>query len=244
MIRQLATLAACAALLTGAGTSQATMLGFGQLGGSNSTVPKNYGSNATADASGLVVTNDATPNIVVAWDVNGQENNGNPDSNGWDIHTSNFFASIEGATVGGGAWDNEGDIPRIGQLDFGLHTIGFAADPGVRLVLNSFDFGHTAETAGTTEWDLSLTDSGANVVWSQSVTFVDGSVSNIAPNFTGLPGEDYTLTFQRTSETYGSNGRHALDNLSFNQVPEPTACVLVGLIGLAHATGVRRSGLA
>jgi len=240
MIRQLAKFAACTGMIAVASTSQATMLGFGQLGGNNATIPKTFGSNATADANGLVVSNGATPNISLTWDVNGEQNNGNLASNGWDIHTSNFFTPIEGATVGGGAWDNEGNVSRIGQLDFGLHTIGFAADPGFQLVLNSFDFGHTAETAGTTAWDLVLTDSVATVVWNQSVTFVNGSVSAIAPNFTGLPGEDYTLTFRRTSETYASNGRHAIDNVSFNQVPEPTACALLVLSGLVLLPGCRQ----
>ncbi|QDV71930.1 PEP-CTERM sorting domain-containing protein [Botrimarina mediterranea] len=202
------------------GVCHATTVGFGQLGGSNSTVPKNLASRATTDGNGFVVSDGATPNIEVSWDVNGEQNNGNPASNGWDIHTSNFFTDIEGVTVGGGLWDNEGGVPRVGQLDFGLHTIGFAADAGAQLVLNSFDFGHTGETAGTTMWDLTLTDSGSNVAWSQSVTFTNGMAQTFAPNFIGLSGEDYTLTFQRTSSTYGSDGRHAIDNLSFNQIPD------------------------
>jgi len=202
------------------GVCHATVVGFGQLGGSNATVPKNLASRATADGNGFVVTNGTTPNIVLTWDANGERNNGNLASNGWDIHTSNQFAVLENTTVGGGAWDNEGNTQRIGQLDFGLHTIGFAADAGAQFVLNSFDFGHTAETAGTTQWDLTLTDSASNVAWSQSVTFTNGMTQTIAPNFTGLMGEDYLLTFNRTSSTYGSDGRHGIDNLSFNQIPD------------------------
>src|SRR5690606_21468090 len=118
--------------------------------------------------------NGSTPNIEIAWDVNGQTNNGNPASNGWDIHTSTNFTTLEGLTAGGGAWDDEGAIPRVGQLDFGIHTIGFAVDPGAQLVLNSFDFAHTAETAGNTAWDLKLTDSATNTVWSQAINFTNG----------------------------------------------------------------------
>ncbi|GAA5482709.1 PEP-CTERM sorting domain-containing protein [Haloferula sargassicola] len=210
-----------------AGTSQATVLGFGQIGGSNATVPSNYGSNAAADASGLVVTNGATPNLTLTWDA------------AWDIHTSHWFAGAESATVGGGDWDNEGGIPRIGQLDEGVHSIAFGADPGYALVLNSFDFGLTNETINaTTSWTLTLTDGSSNVVWSQNVNFAsaaaqndDGDVQTITPNFTGNLGESYTLTFTRTAESFGSNGRHALDNLSFNQttVPEPASAALIGL---------------
>lgn len=205
--------------------SHATVIGFGQLGGSNTTIPGDLASNATADGNGFVVTNGATPNIALTWDSD------------WDIHTSGFFSDIEDFSVGGGDWDNEGDIPRIAQLDFGNHTIAFSADPGFALSLNSFDFGHQPETAGVTEWDLSLTDSGSNVVWSQSVTLDNADpstgITTVTPNFTGDLGESYTLTFDRTSETYGSNGRHALDNLSFNQIPEPSSVSLLGLTGIS-----------
>ncbi len=191
----------------------ATVVGFGQLGGSNTTVPATLASRATADGNGFVVSNGATPNIELAWDSN------------WDIHTSSFFQPLEDFTVGGGDWDNEGNTQRIGQLDFGTHTIGFTVDSGAQLVLNSFDFGHTAETAGTTMWDLTLTDSGSNVAWNQSVTFENGSTQKITPNFIGLTGEDYTLTFARTSETYGSDGRHGIDNFSFNQIPDLSSSI-------------------
>ncbi|WP_442484436.1 PEP-CTERM sorting domain-containing protein [Aeoliella sp. SH292] len=209
-----------AAALTACSNSQATILGFGQLGGNNTTIPKNFGSRATADGNGVVVSNGSTPNIEIAWDVNGQTNNGNPASNGWDIHTSTNFTTLEGLTAGGGAWDDEGAIPRVGQLDFGIHTIGFAVDPGAQLVLNSFDFAHTAETAGNTAWDLKLTDSATNTVWSQAINFTNGMAVTVSPSFIGLEGEDYTLTFTRTSESYASNGRHGIDNLSFNQLPD------------------------
>ncbi|HMO87331.1 MAG TPA: PEP-CTERM sorting domain-containing protein [Lacipirellulaceae bacterium] len=219
-----------AAALAVPGVGHATIVGFGQLGGSNSTVPANLASRATADGNGFVVSNGTTPNIALTWDIH------------WDIHTSGFFQPLENFTVGGGDWDNQGNIPRIGQLDFGTHTIGFTVDSGAQLVLNSFDFGHTAETAGTTMWDLTLTDSGANVAWSQSVTFENGSTQKITPNFTGLAGEDYILTFNRTSQTYNSDGRHGIDNLSFNQiaVPEPTSATLVGLAALSLLVRRRR----
>lgn len=202
--------------------SHATVIGFGNLGGNNTTVPGGLASNASADGSGFVVTNGTTPNIALLWDAN------------WDIHTSGNFNPLEAQTVGGGAWDNESSIARVGQLDFGTHTIVFSATPGYALVLNSFDFGHTAEAgaATTTAWTLSLTDSSLNDVWTQTVSFTGGQTFTIAPNFTGNPGESYTLKFDRTASSYGSDGRHGIDNLSFNQVPEPASAGLLGLAGL------------
>ncbi len=230
MRRCLTTWAFLAAVLALTGVSHATIIGFGQLGGNNTTVPAALGSGATADANGFVVSNGATPNVTLAWDAN------------WDVHTSNFFAPIENQTAGGGAWDNEGNIPRIGQLDLGTHTVGLAAAPGYAVVLNSFDFGHTAETAGTTAWTVALTDSASTVVWTQAVNFTNGQVVTLAPNFTGAAGASYTLTFTRTSESYNSNGRHAIDNFSFNQVtvPEPASLVLAGLSALGMAAFARR----
>ena len=230
-----ATLIVCGFVSAFACVSHATVVGFGQIGGSNANIAGDFASRAVADGNGFVVSNGATPNVVVSWADQ-------PDQ-GWQVHTSGHFSAIESQTVGGGAWDNEGDIPRIGQLDGGSHHISFAADPGYAVVINSFDFGHTAETPGTTTWDVALADSSTNVVWSESLEFVNGAVVTLAPNFTGDLGESYLLSFNRTSETYGSNGRHGIDNVSFNQVavPEPTAVVLAGcgILGLV-ACGRRR----
>ncbi len=209
-----------AAALFMPGISHATIVGFGQLGGSNSPVPKTLASRATTDGNGFVVSNGTTPNITLTWDIDGENNNGNPNSNGWDIHTSDFFTEVENQTIGGGDWDNEGPDERVGQLDFDYHSIGFSADPGAALVLNSFDFGNTEETIDSSNWDLSLIDSSDTVVWSQQVTLTnpDSDVLTVTPNFTGELGEDYTLVFDGLGDPI--DGRHAIDNLSFNQIPD------------------------
>lgn len=224
------TLGALGAVLSLAAVCQATVVGFGQLGGNNSTVPSDLASRAVADGNGYSVANGTTPNVVVSWDAD------------WDIHTSGHFGTLEDHTVGGGDWDNEGGIPRIGQLDSASHSIGFAVDAGYAVVLNSFDFAHTAETAGTTNWDVTLTDANSVVVWNESVEFEGGVTVTLSPNFTGDLGASYTLAFNRTDETYGSNGRHGLDNLSFNQVavPEPASLALFGLAAIGMACAGRR----
>ena len=217
-----------------AAVSNATILGFGQIGGSNTSIPADFGSNASGDADGIVVSNGATPNISLSWDSN------------WDIHTSSWFSGLENKTVGGGDWDNEGNMPRVAQLDTGYHSISFSATPGYALVLNSFDFGHTAETAGITEWDLTLTDASAEVVWSRSLTMNNAdaatSIYTVVPNFTGEMGESYTLTFDRTEQTYSSNGRHALDNLYFSQLAAFSSPLDVTIISPTNGSSVSGMG--
>jgi len=212
----------------------ATIIGFGQLGGNNTTVPATLGSNAVANGNGFVVTNGTTPNLSLTWDAQ------------WDIHTSSFFAGLENTTVGGGNWDNEGGGPRVGQLDIGNHSILFSAESGYALVLNSFDFCHTSETSGTTTWVITLRNSASDLVWSQTLTLNNAfapAIVTVTPGFSGNSGERYTLAFTRTSQTYSSNGRHAIDNLSFNQttvgnpgVPLAPIDLIDPLIG-AESTG-------
>jgi hypothetical protein len=207
-----------------ASIGHATIIGFGELGGSNTQIPTSLGSNASVDGSGYSIGGNATPNIALTWD------------SAWDIHTSSWFMDLENKTDGGNDWDYEAGTYKIAQLDADNHTITFSADEGYALVLESFDFGHTAETIGTTIWDLALTDSSSKTVWSQQLTMdnesTEDSIFTISPNFTGELGESYTLSFDLNDETYNSGGRHAIDNLTFAQIPEPSTITLLGGVGV------------
>lgn len=227
-------IATLAALLGSALTSSATVIGFGDLGGNNfniESVAGGLGSNALANTNGVVVDNGTTPNVALSWGPGSE----------WDIHTSTFFNPLESQTVGGGSWDNQGNVARVGQLDYGGTStttgqyITFTlSDPTSIFRLNSFDFGHSAEAgnATTTAWTLSLTNPTWGTVWSQTVNFTGGQVYTISPNFYGVKGESYTLNFFRTSQSYASAGRHGIDNLSFSQTPEPGSAMLLGVAGM------------
>jgi len=221
-----------AALLLGlASASNATIIGFANSFGNNTTIAADLGSFATADIGGVTVSNGATPNIGVAFD------------SGWDYHHSANFDVVEAHTAAG-AFDSDGD-PDVAQTDFGHHTIGFSVDSGYAFILGSFDFGLSRETVGSeTDWTFTLTNSLNETVWTQSVTLINGGSGDtrtIVPGFSGVDGEDYTLTFDLTAErggTFGA-GRNAVDNLSFGQrvVPAPAALALLGMGGLV---GLRR----
>ena len=215
-------------LLSAATAANATIIGFGNLGVLNTAVPGSLGSFANVAGNGFVVTNGATPNISLLWDAN------------WDLHNSTWFAPIENQTIGGGDWDNEGPGPRVGQLDTGDHTIIFGATPTWAVRINSFDFGLTGENPGTRDsvWLVSLTGATAGLVWSQSVPLANSlgaSVLTLTPTYTPALNETYTLLFNRTADTgsVSTDGHMAIDNLSFNQIPEPSSMSLVGLFGVA-----------
>lgn len=225
MKTQILKTAGTAGLVLTAAAANASIIGFANSAGNNTTVPANLGAYATVDMDGVTVSNGATPNIGVTFD------------GGWDYHHSDNFDVVENHTMGG-AFDSDGG-PDIAQTDNAFHTIDFTADAGYAFVLNSFDFGLSRETLGSeTDWTFTLTDSSSNTVWSESVTLVNGGSGDtrtITPGFTGVMGESYTLSFELTEERGGSfgAGRNALDNLSFSQVPAPGALALLGMGGLA-----------
>ena len=198
------------------GAVSATIIGFGGTQGSNASIDasNDLWSYATVDVEGLTVANGATPNIAIAFD------------DGWDYHNIVHFTIVEEKTLDLEAYDTIGTDPDIAQLDG--RDISFVVDPGFALVLNSFDFGLSSETAtqGNT-WTISLTDSAGETVWSETVVFSNvatsgaGDVTTVRPNFTGLEGEDYLLHFNLDEELDGTTfggGRNAIDNLSFNQI--------------------------
>ena len=224
--RLLQTAIAAGLVLSLASASQATIIGFANSFGNNTTLPGDIGSFATADMGGVTVMNGATPNIGLTWD------------DSWDYHHASFFDVVEDHTIGG-AWDSDGGAD-IAQTDVQTQSVVFAVDAGFALVLNQFDFGLTRESLdqGNT-WTISLTNSAMNTVWTETFHLLNegsGDVRTLTPNFIGVPGETYTLTFNLDSEDAGQNygpGRNALDNLSFNQVPEPATMSLLVLGGLS-----------
>lgn len=222
-------------LLGGLAAGHSTTIGFAQLGGSNAGVPRNLASNAIEDGNGFTVADGATPNITLLWDSRKGPND-------WQVHHSNFFNELENIVVGA-LWDKDSDAPSIGQLDYGDADIMFMPDTGYAVVINSFDFAHTSETAGNTTWEVSIQDSLGVNAWFQSITFTNGQALTVTPNFTGILDEMYTLVFHRVDESYNSNGRHGIDNLSFGQtttpIPEP-GTIALGLVGAGMLLALRR----
>lgn len=247
-IRRFATCAIALVLVSAVGAVQATTIGFIGAAAVNADLPTDYGSNATTDGAGWTTSDGtgATPNVALYW-------GGSPDSTGWDweFHSAGTFQHVE-ALNAGGAWDaanppSSNGVAQLQSQASAPHAINFSVPAGVSVVLNSLDLGNATDQTtaeGPYGFDLALIrDSDASTVWTYSTALwdveADPPVSprgareeSIAINYTGAPGESYTLTFTRTGQGSGITWRTGLDNLSFSQIPEPTSIVLAALCGL------------
>lgn len=217
-----------AVLVALAGSSLATTITFS--GSSNADIPANYGSNITGDSAGFVTTDGtgATPHIGLTWA---------PLPNVWEFHNSSTFI------------DNGFDV-AVGQLDVDAQggvfppdpTILFETDSGISLELHSLDIGNAVDqptSEAAYAWTISLIRASDNAtVFSHTTALMDATpyIESVPINYTGDPGEDYTLLF----DDGGANRvRSAIDNLSFSQIPEPSTFVLLAL-GMVASFGLRR----
>jgi hypothetical protein len=152
-----------------------------------------------------------TPDITIDW--LGQ----------WDTYTS---------------WDGRGNV---GQTDFNGGnpiSIMFTPSSGFGVRLGSFELDEWAGGgSGDITWSIAGSISGplGTGNWTMSNA---GGRSLVSPNISGVAGESLTLSFNLNT---GSGSYFALDNLSFDQVPEPSTLAL-GALGAAAlgATAMRR----
>ncbi|MCA9241338.1 MAG: PEP-CTERM sorting domain-containing protein [Planctomycetales bacterium] len=206
-------------------SAQATTIGFVGAAGVNQDIPLDYGSNVTGDNTGWTTSDGsgATPDVSLYW-------GGVPggDSWDWEFHNAGTFQFLEAPHVGG-AWDalnppTSNAVVQLQSQSGGQHELNFSVPSGITFILDSFDIGNaTDQTAGEGPYgfDLALIrDSDSSQVWSHSTPeFNAGEQESVSVNFTGSPGEDYTLTFARHGQGNGVTWRSGLDNLRFSQTP-------------------------
>lgn len=219
-IQSLRVIGSLTVLFAVVGISRATTVGFVGAAATNAQIPTNYGSNAVADGTGWTTSDGtgATPDVILDW------TGGTSD---WEFHGAASFNNLESQTAGG-AWDKPVSGNAIAQLQGAQDNpleINFSVPAGIVFVLNSLDIGNaTDQSEAAYGWNLRLVrDSDAVEVYTHSTPlFTAGQNESVAINFTGDPGEDYTLNFDRNPAA-GIMFRSGLDNLSFSQELAPGA---------------------
>ena len=189
-----------------------TFEGFTANNTSIASIP-GYGDNVSANSTDYSVSLGAggilgTPDIALDW------------LGTWDSYTG---------------WDGRGSVA---QSDFQAApnlSLQFTPIAGVGVNLKSFDLDEWAGGGeGSLTWSITGPNSGtlASGIWTMTTA---GGRSAISPGVTGQLGEALTLNLELGS---GDGTYFALDNLTFTQVPEPTALGL-GALGAVMAVGAR-----
>jgi MYXO-CTERM domain-containing protein len=197
-----------------------TQITFGGFSANNTNIVDiaGYGNNVSANNADYTVSPGAlgitgTPDITLGWGA------------GYQTYTD---------------WDGRGNVA---QHDFNAAaniSLTFTPQPGFGVLVNAFDmdaYSAAPDPNMNVTWSVSdITGTLASGTWIRSSggrdTILTGlGVGNVTP------GQPVTLSFTRNS---GSASYIALDNLTFDQVPEPST-VSLGVLGLGlGALALRR----
>ena len=144
---------------------------------------------------------------------------------GWDTYT---------------AWDGRGNVAQTDYNAGATQSILFTPAAGIGVKLQSFDLDAFAGAgASSINWTVTGPGSGTLASGNWTKTTAGGrDVITLPAAAVGQPGEAVTLSFTRVS---GGSSYFAIDNLTFDQVPEPSSTMLGGLALGAAAMRRRRN---
>lgn len=184
-------------------------LNGGSFGSNIPAVAPDGNFSTAAGAIGTV----GTPDIALAWGGN----------NFWDQYNN---------------WDGRGTVIQAETYDnTQTLTLSFTPTISTAVVLNRVDFDEWSGGGNLSiTWSVVGASSGtlASGVWTRST----GGRDNMDLNSTGVLGEVLTLSLTNT-DGVGSGSYFAIDNLTFDQVPEPSG-IMIGALGLGAAAMRRR----
>jgi hypothetical protein len=192
--------------------SAATLVTFGGFTESNLSIPSfpDYGDNVTANSADYIVSAGlsnvvGTPDITLDWF--GQ----------WDTYID---------------WNGRGNVAQSDFNGGAIVSILFTPSSTSAVRLVSFELDEWAAGGdGSISWEV-LDSLGASRASGFFTMTNAGGRSLISPNVVGLLGDALTLNLTLLT---GEPSYFAVDNLTFDQVPEPSALALVfpGALGAA-----------
>jgi hypothetical protein len=209
--------------------AQGTILTFGGAGQtSNLAIPSTFGDFAAADGPGLTVSNGATPNVDLTWTTAVPSA-----SSRWEFYND---AEWKAAQING----------ETANSPFYLL---FAPSPGFGVIVDSFVYDNYVSWQGGANFSWALLQdntAGSVIVSGSNIAVADGQ--NL-PISTGMASAYYgtvvlRLNVHNDPDTVGTSDA-AIDDISFQQVPEPGAIALAS-IGVSMVLGFsmvkRRNG--
>jgi hypothetical protein len=236
-----ALLTAAVSPLPAATIIRANTPGLNGMGASNGNIGATFGDNIALTAPGNPVFETfagatgtvGTPDIGLTWSATGGTN-----ANAWQFHT-----------WGGAGVDNSGGgaLQMDGSSTNSTFSIAFQPTIDLAVVLNSFNF--IGDTNGDTyQYRVDIVNLTTAVVdfttttgtWTTATGQNPGNTDpdtwagapQVVMNFTGEIGTAYRLDLVRLNNDTASTGSRvdiAIDNLSFDQVPEPSSTLLGGV---------------
>jgi hypothetical protein len=235
------TVAVLVAMLWAPTLTRASILTFDAKGIVNTRpLPAGYGDNITtttaalgdAAANSYGLGNGPTPNITADFSPSAPPSIVPPATD----NTSSFYYYDDGVT----GWPKVAELytaPLPNGDNINVFTITLTPAPGAEVRINSFDlYDYPNYQAGhTVDWQV--LDGSNNVLDSGTEILAATLVSTAAPvivSMSSLPAGPIRLVLTHTS---GHAADLAIDNVNFDQVPEPTA---LSLLAAAYLLGIRR----
>ena len=174
---------------------------------SDTSIPNSFGDNATASTTGVTVFSNGTPDIDLAWAATGG-------------------AGTEWQFYNDGVWS----AAQLNSCDVGdYYDLHFAPADGASVVIKSFKFHGYYNDNERFTFGMEIWDNG-NLLTNWNYTFLSDGTKNheVDVNFTGQPGHELVLSFNRNTSTLGGGevegdaGDIAVDDINFSEIPPYT----------------------
>ena len=175
---------------------------------SGTVITNGFGGYATASSTGLTVTSNGTPAINLLWAATGGA------GTDWEFYNDSVWSAAQ-----------------LHSCDVGdYYDLHFAPTNGDSVTINSFDFdGYYSDNERFT-FGMEIWDNGT-LLTNWTYTFLSDGTANhhVNVNFTGQPGHELVLSFNRNASTLGSGEIEgdpadiAVDNISFSQTAPPVS---------------------